>query len=1088
MADTLKQHKIPGREQLTRPEEIDALKKYLGNIRKIQDEHTHLTEGALEVAGNGDRSYFPELNSLDDSVTNLEGVSGRVSLDNSTTKLPGKNSDITGLDDTIIKGDFKDKLDSLDNSVDTLDTVEKIESLDQTLIKGEISDVTSLDNTRLDLEAEGIKSLDDSVVPGESNKGITISSLNTNIETLEVSETVTLNTTKENLNVSPISGLNDTTERLGVDKVVDSLDNSVREIEVTNVKSLNDARENLYVENRVGDLDDSVQTLSAYDVDSLNDTRDDLYVENRVEDLDNSVQVLDATDSPELNDSVEILDLDKKVTSLDNSKEDLYVDDTVQELSDVRVKLGALDGVKTLDDFVEVLETTPVINSLDNDVVNLKIDELVKGLNNNVSDLEVESLVESLVDAIINLPIDQDKTKIKELLQEVESLNKADSTIFSKVIKVLSDIRFGEDWANKLSSILTEAYLQPEPENLSVSDQLLFREGRYKEFSRKLLEAVGIAEVGIWETKKVSDKLKLSNLGDREKDPDKKGRKYLIPSYQLRPNRLPNLGKGASIESVVTDLTNGTVSLNGMDYVRFGLEKAYDKAGLHGDLRLQILKESLRAARHIVDISEKALGINPDRLPGTSVNKTVGGGKNLRKIVSGLKSAAVMINDTNALTSSIRNSFGAIVDLISGDVSVKNRPEVDEHGNIVAQPYYERANKRVRKIDKGLATGIWDLLCGDSVTDFKQSEQSLSVDYNKYVNFAQNYLYSEGIQTTLLDLCGVSDLPTNFEDLQKILKDSPFITTPGKFGSTSGGVYNSQTLAVTNYWEVVMEPFVNEYMNGGFSYLPAIQEINLINQKKHGINTGYSSWIPFTGFDLTLSKLNTKSVGLYDGEIVYPISNELTNELRLTIADDVYKSWNWYFKTVSDVSVYSSIPHDKYYYAGTSKRYPIAPTYVDKTCHCVALYKNITFRIRIYIMTPQYSTIKSYDLLCVLKDWTTSCTGDVDTAGSGDISLSFSIVGENPDKYVPPVNLIDVTSKGIATYNGDKPEGMVNRPVDSDIESSSPFELSTKPFSLKPNKPDVDDGSLFKIPEFSIKSVNSSGESGIIGGFSLTGN
>lgn len=132
-------------------------------------------------------------------------------------------------------------------------------------------------------------------------------------------------------------------------------------------------------------------------------------------------------------------------------------------------------------------------------------------------------------------------------------------------------------------------------------------------------------------------------------------------------------------------------------------------------------------------------------------------------------------------------------------------------------------------------------------------------------------------------------------------------------------------------------------------------------------------------------------------------------------------------------------------------------------------------------MTPQYSTIKSYDLLCVLKDWTTSYTGDVDTAGSGDISLSFSIVGENPDKYVPPVNLIDVTSKGIATYNGDKPEGMVNRPVDNDNSSSFGF-------SLKPNKPTVDDGSLFKIPEFSIKSVNSSGESGILGGFSLTGN
>ena len=181
---------------------------------------------------------------------------------------------------------------------------------------------------------------------------------------------------------------------------------------------------------------------------------------------------------------------------------------------------------------------------------------------------------------------------------------------------------------------------------------------------------------------------------------------------------------------------------------------------------------------------------------------------------------------------------------------------------------------------------------------------------------------------------------------------------------------------------------------------------------------------------MTLSKMNTKSVGLYDGEIVYPVSSELTNELRISIADDMYFSWKWYFRTVSEVSVYNSIPHDKYYYEGTSVNYPIAPTYVDKTCHCVALYKNITFRIRIYLMTAQYSTIKSFDLLCVLKDFTETYAGDVDTAGTGDLTLIFSVVGENPDKYVPPVNVID-TKYGGVSHQPDVIEGSNDNDVNN---------------------------------------------------------
>ena len=72
-------------------------------------------------------------------------------------------------------------------------------------------------------------------------------------------------------------------------------------------------------------------------------------------------------------------------------------------------------------------------------------------------------------------------------------------------------------------------------------------------------------------------------------------------------------------------------------------------------------------------------------------------------------------------------------------------------------------------------------------------------------------------------------------------------------------------------------------------------------------------------------------------------------------------------------------------------------TVVDKSITCVAFYKNITFRIKIYIMTPQYSTIRKFDLLCVLKDFVEEYSGDIDTGGV-DLNVTFSIVGENPDE------------------------------------------------------------------------------------------
>lgn len=54
----------------------------------------------------------------------------------------------------------------------------------------------------------------------------------------------------------------------------------------------------------------------------------------------------------------------------------------------------------------------------------------------------------------------------------------------------------------------------------------------------------------------------------------------------------------------------------------------------------------------------------------------------------------------------------------------------------------------------------------------------------------------------------------------------------------------------------------------------------------------------------------------------------------------------------------------------------------------------------IYIMSPQFSTIRKFDFLVVLKDYQVDYQGETDASGA-DLTVSFSIVGENPKDELP---------------------------------------------------------------------------------------
>lgn len=69
-------------------------------------------------------------------------------------------------------------------------------------------------------------------------------------------------------------------------------------------------------------------------------------------------------------------------------------------------------------------------------------------------------------------------------------------------------------------------------------------------------------------------------------------------------------------------------------------------------------------------------------------------------------------------------------------------------------------------------------------------------------------------------------------------------------------------------------------------------------------------------------------------------------------------------------------------------------------------------------MTPQLSTVRRFDLLLVMRDFITEYIGEIEP-GAGDLSISFSIVGENPQGARIP-------AKNIPMKEVKKPSGRPN--------------------------------------------------------------
>ena len=528
------------------------------------------------------------------------------------------------------------------------------------------------------------------------------------------------------------------------------------------------------------------------------------------------------------------------------------------------------------------------------------------------------------------------------VIDAVKSRIKEDS-YYQKILKLASIVDIPDDGTNgtpglmaKISS-LASAYL---------SGGEITKE-RYVEYEAKLWEAMTI-------TKEVSGYQNTPiNQGGEVTELKGKNRSAL-------GSLISNTSGIAGVPSTKLPAFNlGAINLN--NYLRFTAEKSIGNIKfLQGTARKILLDETLDALIYARDVLEKLTKANRDRLPGND---------------NGLLSSAVSGGLKGFATAAVGAIFGG--SSLSTDKPL-NRP-------------------KTKGTNSGREGNNWEER--DSFTalsnKFESSYDTSTGGKGEEVAVNGRFISKPiGIKTTIEELCGKStESIKSVENLMSTLEESPYITTASKFTSTSSKPYKVMSLDSNNYWEIIFEPFVGEE-NGNKSYLPSINEINKWNKDYHEILTDYTKWLPILSFDLSKSKMTTKTLGLFDGEISYPVSMEFTNELKLTFADDQYKSLRTYFERCVDASIYSSEVHDETYYK-TKTDGGESLTKIDKTYTHVAFYKNVTFRCIIYSMTPQKSTVSKYDLLVVIKDFTEERSGEIEGGGT-DLTVSFSIVGENP--------------------------------------------------------------------------------------------
>jgi hypothetical protein len=1102
--EILKQNKIPGCDQLTRPEEVKALSKYLKSIRTTQENHTSLEKDNLELPGRT-TGRIPEINSLEDHIEGLDGVRGIKSLYKESSREPlsdNRNSDSAENHGLYTEKTRENLYDPRKTELEKHreDIVNKKNILEPTLedrreeLTEEPKELKSLGTEKLNLE--GVRDVRNLYINTKENLKVPEKDLELGKEreSLIDNHNLELDLTridlegfkdlsyKEQLEVDSKNELD--TTRISLEKTIETSElSSYREdLKETpeELDKLEDHREKLNSgKDNLKELEDiKVKLRNPVDDAELSKTK--VSLERTVEDKELETYRENLRKTPE------------ELDELENHKESLRSGEELKSLPEDKITLGGtvkvleelgntkidLEGteeseISTLEDYRENLSVEDN-NSLEDTRIDLtgtkeaEMSELEDYLDNleNTKDYEASELEDtridltgtkefepkSLEDERINLEgtKEYESSSLEDERIDLKGTEEAEPESLEDFIDKLEDTRDFELEDEKLELPETsgdgyEGYTPLGPEEL---DSL---GGNINNFYDSLLEVPEIADA----PRQSGD---YTPLGPEELDslggdlgnfydsilevPETDNENYLSPEevekiienptyFYNQQKEIPDAqapdGQEIYKYSENPELSSeqvegppmklpkfGLESLNLSNYLRWTAEKAVGWTGVHGEARQLLVNETLAGLVVARDELEKVTKSNRYRLPGND-------GGLLGDLVSGGVSGAL-----DNLGDKLGDAVNSIVGSKSVDISNPlNRP--DE--NKFKYNGFEEANTRstssnasnpiksqsvfsydeielLSKITnegakKNSSSSFWKK-AGSALKDMALGSSGGERTYS----FKNNYISGKGILITLEELCGISsdtDDTNTVEGLYNVLKSSPFITTPDKFTSTGYSNYNIQTLDTNAFWEIALEPYAGPE-NGDLNYLPGIHEINIRNIVMHGVNTAYNKWIPFTSFDLQKSKMTSKTLSLYDGEISYPVSMEFTNELRITIADDQYKSWRRYFEECAKAAIYNSEGHTSDYYILPPDEYSL--TAIDTNNVCIAMYKNICFRCRIYVMTPQYSTIQKFDLLLVMKDFSEEYTGDIGD-GAGDLMVSFSIVGENPNEgKIPEVKVI----------------------------------------------------------------------------------
>ena len=914
--DIRKTNRIPGCDQLTRPEEIAALSKYLGEIKRVQEEHTKLEDRVPGI----NTGKIPEIEELENTI--IPGTTNP----KQTKELENTRIKVGGDKEEVKLEENKEKLHVGGNI--TLETQRE-----------ELED-------RRDIKLENQTKLLN--VDGENN-------LSENVERINDRREIELQKQTEKLNTPDNPLLSDYTEKLEKENTEPNLTDYILGLGDTDP---------------VSSLVDSIITpqSSPSDIDSLGNIRKDI----------------DPEEISSLRGNIEGLDIENEINNLPDNKEEL-------------------EGIEGREDLGTTRDDTT-------------LEPVNPDLSTNASDY-LRGVIEEA-----NRRRDEDGLYNTAIHLFTEEDSEWGDRVASLMSSYLSSSRISPDRAAEFEDLLAASFIYPgsaiqqtRPENVEgvrgkagkqYEDPDVVKENAYL-IKPTLLRpedgSTGPNEGEAYYIERDSDGNPRRRLRFKDEDGNKapsyanEDEKRLYEKKDIENNKIQYIdGKvrtpGYKLETgtnVIDQLRNvaiGALNRGGAsNYLRYIAEQTVGFGDwTRGSVRAQLINEALALLILERDAIEKTARINRDRLPGDGNNaeeiiaRGISGGLSRALGGYGYKGFDPKAGVQDIIRAGIdigKNILGRTTSKQSGYKNYSDGGKYEDYKSPVPDTPFNRPTK---------------LENGESET-----RMVYGYGYNSKV-FNQTYIYNPedkfytGLGITLRDLCGKSGEEGtiySLEDLKKILENGELMTTSGKVNK---GI--QRTLDSNMYWEVVLSPYCSnggEASNGGYSYLPSIKEINTINRVENGVETRYNKWIPISGFELQKSKLTTKSLGLFDGEINYPVTSEYTNELRITVVDDQWKSWKHYFQKCADVSVYNSEQHKSDYYDIPN---PL-PTAVDKSTMVAAFYKNITFLVSIYIMTPQYATLRKFSLLCVLRDFSEEYTGEVDSAGS-DLTVSFSIVGE----------------------------------------------------------------------------------------------